>query len=150
MPRYAAPFTKTNSDSVLQILEILSQATVQRCRLDHLIVKNKGTEAADAVFDYVVRRVTGSATGTALTPNPVDPNDAACRSAAKHIITADAASFSGGAELLRVPLNNRATFQWMASDGQELVGAAVNTNGLSVGVAAATTSTFAGTAFFKE
>ena len=56
MPRYAAPFTKTGSDSVLQIVELLSSATVQRIKVYHVVVKNTGTESADVVFSYVVHR----------------------------------------------------------------------------------------------
>jgi hypothetical protein len=150
MPRYAAPYTKTGADSVLQIVEVLSSATVQRTKWYHVVVKNTGTESADTTFSYVVRRVTGSATGTSLTPNPIDPTDAACRGTSKHLITADAASFSGGTELARWPVNNRATWQWMASDGMELTGAATSSNGLSLGVSSASTSTFAGSILFAE
>ena len=32
----------------------------------------------------------------------------------KHLITADHASFGSGTELFRAPLNQRATYQWMA------------------------------------
>lgn len=150
MPRYGAAFTKTGSDSVLQIVEVLSSATTQRTKWYHVVVKNTGTESADTTFSYVVRRVTGSATGTSLTPSPLDPSDAACRGTAEHLITADAGSFSAGTELARWPVNNRATWQWMASDGAELTGAATSANGLSLGVASASTSTFAGTVNFAE
>lgn len=149
MPRYAAPFTKTNSDSVLQLMEVLSSATVQRTRWDMFIV-GCAESPADVLFKPIVRRVTGSATGTALTPNPTDLQDAACRASAKHIITADAASFSSGAEVFRCPLNQRATYQWMCGSDQELVGPATSSNGLSLGLAAATTSKFEGTVYFKE
>lgn len=150
MPRYAAPFTKTGADSVLQIVEVLSSATVQRTKWFQFGIKNTGTESADVTFSYVVRRVTGSATGTSLTPNPMDPSDAACRGTAEHLITADAGSFAAGTELFRRPINNRATYDWYASEGRELVGAATASNGLSLGVASASTSTFAGTVCFEE
>jgi hypothetical protein len=149
MPRYAAPFTKTGSDSVLQIVEVLSSATVQRTKWYSFVVGCTATPA-DALFNYVVRRVTGSATGTSLTPNPLDPSDAACRGTAEHLITADAASFSAGTEVFRAPCNHRAAYTYYASDGSELVGAATSANGLSLGVGAASTSTFGGTVFFQE
>ncbi len=149
MPRYAAPFTKTGADSVQQIVEVLSSATVQRTKWWMFVIGNTATPA-DAVFSYVVRRVTGSATGTALTPNPLDPSDAACRGTAEHLITADAASFSTGTELFRAPVNHRATYQWVAADGMELTGAATSANGLSLGLSAVSTSTFGGTVYFAE
>jgi hypothetical protein len=149
MPRYAVPFTKTGADSVLQIAEVLSSATVQRTKWFAFVIACTATPA-DALFNYVVRRVTGSATGTAVTPNPLDTQDAAARSTAEHLITADAASFAGGAELFRAPTNHRATFQWMASEGRELVGPATSANGLSLGVGAASTSTFGGSIYYEE
>lgn len=151
MPRYSAPFTKTNSDSVRQLVEILSSATVQRQKWFAFVV-GCVTTPADAVFKYVVRRVTASATGTALTPTPLDPtNDAACRSTAEHVITADHSSFnSSPLELFRAPCNHRATYQWMAGDGRELIGPAVSGNGLSLGMADASALLFEGTAQFEE
>jgi hypothetical protein len=151
MPRYSAPFTKTGADSVRQLVEILSSATVQRVRVTAFVVKNNGTETADVVFGYSLRRVTGSATGTALTPNPVSPQDAACRATAEHLITADHSSFNTApVELWSSPVNNRATYQMFVPDDQAFEGAAISANGLSLGLAAVSTSTFAGTIGFLE
>ena len=144
MAAYGFGFTKTGADSVLQVVELLCDATTVR--------RNKwfsfgiGCTAAsnDGVHQYVVRRVTGSATGTAVTPNPLDLADAVALMDAKHLITADAASFSGGAELYREPLNGRASWQWNANPGRELVGPATASNGLSLGLSAASTSTYSG------
>jgi hypothetical protein len=105
---------------------------------------------ADAVFRPVVRRVTASATGTSLTPSPLDLQDAACRATAEHLITADHASFASGAEVFRAPVNHRATYQWTCVDGQELVGPATSAAGLSLGLAASSTSTFEGSVYFVE
>lgn len=150
MPRYAAPFTKTGSDSVRQVVEVLSSATVQRIRCYSFVIACT-TTPADATFTYTMRRVTASATGTSLTPNPLDPNDAACRGTSEHLITADHSSFnSSPVELFSAPVNHRAAYTFYASDGQELVGAATSGNGLSLGMAAVSTSTFAGTVFFIE
>lgn len=149
MPRYIAPFTKTGSDSVLQLAEVLSTATVQRQKWYTLIV-GCTTTPADASFQYVIRRVTASATGTSLTPNPIDLQDAACRSTCEHLITADHASFASGAELFRAMCHHRATYTWNAADGQELVGPATSASGLSVGVAAASTAQFSGSIYFAE
>lgn len=151
MPRYSAPFNKTGADSVRQLVEVLSSATVQRVRVTAFVVKNTGTETADTVFRYSLRRVTGSATGTALTPSPVSPQDAACRATAKHLITADHSSFdTTPVELWKAPTNNRATYQIFLPDEQAFEGAAVSANGISLGLDSASTSTFAGTIAFVE
>lgn len=149
MPRYSAPFTKTNSDSVRQLVEVLSSATVQRTKW-YAFVIGCVTTPADAIYEYCVRRVTGSATGTSLTPNPLDAQDAACRGTAKHVITADATSFAAGTELFRSPVHHRAAYTWQAADGQELVGPATSSNGLSAGLATASANLFSGTVWFQE
>ena len=146
-----APFTKTGADSVRQLVEVLSSGTVQRVRITSFIVKNNGTETADVTFGYSLRRVTASATGTSLTPNPVSPSDAACRATCEHLITADHSSFnSSPIELWSAPVNNRATYQMFVPDDQAFEGAAVSANGLSLGLGAVSTSTFAGTIGFIE
>ena len=151
MPRYVAPFTKTGADSVRQVVEVLSSATVQRVRCNSFLIKNTGTETADTVFSYTLRRVTASATGTALTPNPLSPSDKACTSTSEHLITADHSSFNTSpVELWSAPCNNRATYQIFVPDEQAFEGAATSANGLSLGVAAASTSTFAGSLGFIE
>jgi hypothetical protein len=150
MARYAAPFTKTNADSVQQLVEVLSNgSTAHRTWWDCFMVA-KTASPADSHHSFIVRRVTDSATGTALTPTPLDSLDVASRATAEHIITADHASFSSGVELLRVPLNDRATYTWYANPGQEMVGPATTTDGLSLGLSSASTGLFGGTVYFRE
>jgi hypothetical protein len=149
MAAYGIAFTKTGADNVLQHVEVLSSATVRRIKLFEIDFANTATPA-DNVFAHVLRRVTGSATGTTVTPRPYDPGDAAALSTAEHLITVDAASFAAGDELYRQPLNARASFRWVASPGREFVGPATSANGFGFGVAAASTSTFAGTLGVEE
>lgn len=149
MPRYAAPFSKTGADNVRQLVEILSTTTTQRQKWYAFIVG--AAAAADNVLAYVVRRVTGSATGTALTPRPLDKGDAACRSTAEHAITVDHSSFNTSpVELWRSAINQRAATQWMASEGREMVGEAIDANGLSLGLHAQSTVAYDGTINFEE
>ena len=150
MAKYALSYNKTGADSVLEHVEVLADATRPRRGKLYDLVVSCTTTPADALFQYMVKRVTGSATGTALTPNPLDPADAATETDSKHLITADAASYAAGTELLRMPVNHRATFRWVAAPGGELVWPATASNGLGIGVAAASTNTFSGTAHFEE
>ncbi len=99
---------------------------------------------------YQVRRVTGAATGSTLTPNPLDPADAATEFDSKNVVTADAASFAAGTLLDLAPLNNRATFRWVAAPGGELVWPATASNGLSIGLSAVSTKLYAGLAAVDE
>lgn len=149
MARYAVPFSK-GSANILQLVEVLADAT--RPRRGKLYDYNFGctTAADDGVTDYVVRRVTGSATGSAVTPAPLDAADAATEMDAKDTVTADAASFAAGTLLDRQPLNNRAGYRWVAAPGGELVFPATASNGLSIGLSAASTKTYSGKAHVEE
>lgn len=150
MAAFTIGFQKTGSDSVQQFVEVLADGT--RPRRLKLCELNWGNTAApaDNVHSYIVHRVTGSATGTAVTPRPHDPADAATEFDAKHLITADAASFAAGEELLRVPVNTRTSFRWVSHPGRELIGPATASNGMSFGAGTATTSTFGGSLVIEE
>lgn len=149
MAKYALGFSK-GSASVQQMVEALADAT--RPRRGKLVSFSVGytTASDDGVTDYQIRRVTGSATGSSLTPNPLDPADAATEFDAKDTVTVDAASYAAGTLLDRLPLNNRATWQWMAGQGSELVYPATASNGLSLGASAATTKTYVGRLIIDE
>ena len=150
MARYAAAWTKTGADSVLQLVEVLADATTPRRSKWYDFGFGCTATSNDGVHQYIVRRVTGSATGTSLTNRPLDPADAAALCDTEHLITADAGSFSTGEELYREPLNGRASWRWACSPGGELVGPATASNGLSLGLSAASTSTYSGIIHFEE
>jgi hypothetical protein len=150
MANYRVNYNKTGADSVLCHLEMLADSTTpRRGKVSDVLFGNTATPA-DALFQYTVRRITNSGTGTTVTPAPVDAADAVALFDAEHLITVDPASFGAGTELLRVPLNHRATFRWIANPGEELVWPATATNGLGVGVTAASTSTFSGSVSVNE
>lgn len=150
MANYRVNFTKTGADSVACVLEMLADATTpRRSKVSDITIGCTATPA-DALFQYVARRITNSGTGTTVTPNPTDPADAAALFDAEHLITVDPASFAAGAELYRVPLNHRATFRWIANPGEELVWPATATNGIGLGLSAVSTSTFSGSVNVSE
>lgn len=150
MAKYALSYTKTGADSVLCHCEIIADATRPRRGKLYDLVVSCTTTPADALFQYMVKRITNTGTGTGLTPNPLDPADAVTEADAKHLITVDAASYGAGTELLRMPVNHRATFRFVAAPGGELVYPATASNGFGIGVSAASTNTFSGTAHFEE
>lgn len=92
-----------------------------------------GSEAtpADNAFRYIVQRCTALGTSTAVTSQPLDPADAATESDAGENHTIEP-TYTAGAILLAVGLNQRATFRWVASPGGELVYPATASNGLGV------------------
>jgi hypothetical protein len=92
-----------------------------------------GSEAspADNAFLYLVQRCTALGTSTAVTPQPLDPADAATESDAGENHTIEP-TYTANAVLLSIGLNQRATFRWVAAPGGELVYPATASNGLGV------------------
>jgi len=151
MANYGTGFKKTGADSILQIAELLAAAATG-IRRNKIFSFGIGCTAAsnDGVHQFVIRRVTGTATGTAVTPAPTDPGDAVAFATAKQLITADAASFAAGAEVYREPMNGRASWQFNANPGKEFVSPATASNGFGIGVDAANTATYAGNIQHEE
>lgn len=151
MANYGTAFNKTGADSVLQVVELIAAPTTG-IRRSKVFSFGIGCTAAsnDGVHQYTIHRVTGTATGTAVTAQPTDPADAVAFCLAKHLITADAASFAAGAELYREPLNGRASWQFNANPGKEFISPATASNGVSLGLSAANTATYAGNLQHEE
>lgn len=103
----------------------------RRLKVHHMIF---GSEAApaDAGVLWTVRRCTAAGTSTAVTPQQGDPADPATEYDAGENHSAEP-TYTAGAILLNVPLNQRATFQWAAvKDGAELVMPATASNGFGI------------------
>jgi hypothetical protein len=72
------------------------------------------------------RYATAAATGTALAENPLNPADPAATAVAVDEVSAEPTT---KAYLIEIPLNQRATFRWVASPGSEFVVPATANNG---------------------
>ena len=130
MARYAIDFHRTAGAST-STGSITADATrPRRFKLYDLLV---GSEAspADNPFLWNVQRVTAAGTSTAVVPQPLDPADAATEMDAgeNHSIEP---TYTSAAILLQIPLNQRATFRWVAAPGGELVAPATASNGLGI------------------
>lgn len=105
---------------------------------------------ADLSFTWIVQRSTTAGTGSALTPNATDPADTlAAIAVCKDTVTADP-TLTAAAFLWGVPLNQKASFRWVASPGDEIVIPATANAGIMIGLSAASTTTFGGSASFEE
>ena len=84
--------------------------------------------AADNPFLWKLSRVTaaGSLAGTTITPAPFDSTEAAALFDALENLTTNPGV---GAALLTIPLNQRATFRWVAQPGVPLISPATAANG---------------------
>lgn len=130
MANYAIQMNRT-ADGTLPVGSIGADATrPRRGKLYDLLV---GSEAspADNAFLYTVQRVTALGTSTAVTPQPLDPGDAATEADAGENHTVNATA-TANAILLAIPVNQRATFRWVAAPGGELVYPATASNGLAI------------------
>ena len=81
-----------------------------------------GSEAtpADAAILWTIQRCTAAGTSTGVTPQNLDLADATTEYDAGENHTIEP-TYTASAILLNVPLNQRATFRWVAAPGGELV-----------------------------
>ena len=130
MARYAADFQATNNTAETHG-SITADAT--RPRRGKLYDAIFGSEAspADNPFFWRVARITAAGTSTAVVPQPLDPADAATETDAGENHSAEP-TYPSAAILLHIPLNQRATFRWVAAPGGELVWPATAANGLGI------------------
>jgi hypothetical protein len=130
MARYAVELRRTASTTA-SLGSVTADAT--RPRRIKLYYVSFGSEAtpADNAFLYRVRRCTAAGTSTAVTPTALDPADAATEQDAGENHTVEP-TYTSGSEQLVVPLHQRATFQWTAGQGREIVIPATAANGLGV------------------
>lgn len=116
-------------------------ASPRRARIYDWSLSSSATPG-DNVFIHVAQRCTTAGTGNALTPNALDPADTlASTIVCKDTITVDAA-LTASAFLYEVTLNQRASFRWVAAPYGEMVISATASNGISLGLSAASTTTF--------
>ena len=130
MAKYAIELNRTAS-ATASLGSVTADATrPRRGKLYDVIFGSEATPA-DNAFRYIVQRITAAGTSTAVTPQALDPADAATEmdSGENHTIEP---TYTANAILLAVGLNQRATFRWVASPGGELVFPSTASNGLGV------------------
>jgi hypothetical protein len=135
MPRYSVYGVATNTNNE-PLVTIAQPASPTRRIAIYDIMIGAIAAVADAACGYEFQRFSaeaGTPGGTALTPRPLDEGDGAAAFTAQQAPTTDP-TLTAGAYLLYVPLNQRATFRWVASPGGELVvpNTATNKPGIAV------------------
>jgi hypothetical protein len=142
MANYAVDYHRTAS-AVASLGSIAADATRPRRGEIYDILVGCEAAAADNPFLYVLQRFTAAGTSTAVVPSALDPADAATEADAGENHTAEP-TYTGVLFLLMIPLNQRATFRWIATEGGRLVYPATASNG--IGIATPTSSAVAVTA----
>lgn len=101
-----------------------------------------GASPADNAFTHIAQRCSTAGTGAAKTPNALDAADTlASTIVVKDTVTIDP-TLTASAFLAWKPLNQRATFRWVAAPYGEMIIPATASNGIAFGLAAATTTSF--------
>ena len=126
-----------------------SSATARRGKLYDITIGTNGTPA-DNFYELDISRQTVVGTGTAATPLPLDPADAAALSLGTVNLTIEP-TYAAASSLLNMPGNQRVTLRWVAVPGSELLWPATVALGLGARIkSAAYTGTATCTALFEE
>ena len=143
MAVYTAELNRTGTTADIGAIE----APCSSMRRVAILKAEFGIDAtpADATLVWVMIRTSTASTGSAVTPSPVNPADAACVTVAKDVLTA---SGTEGVILESIPLNQRATYTWVGyGEGELIIAATANAgiklkNGASTSLGATATITF--------
>lgn len=106
-------------------------------------------DAADNEFLYTIQRCTAAGTSTAVVAQALDPADVTAITVAGENHTVEP-TYTAAAILMNVAINQRATFQWYAPPGGELVVPATASNGIGVQTPTATALTITAQIHFEE
>lgn len=130
MANFAVDLRRTAS-ATLSVGSITADATRPRRIEWYDLILGSEAAAADNPFLYTIQRCTAAGTSTAVVPQPLDPADAATEADAGENHTVEP-TYTAAAILLQIPLNQRATFRWIATEGGRLVSPATASNGLGI------------------
>lgn len=105
---------------------------------------------ADNYIEYDVSRQTAAGTGTATTPQALDPADAAALTVCLNCLTGEPTVTANSSDFY-VGVNQRASYRWVAAPGSELVAPATNLAGFAFRArSGGYTGTIAATILFQE
>jgi hypothetical protein len=130
MAKYGAELNKGTTSTTIGVGTVAAATGAPRRLKVYDCIFGSEATPADQVFLWEVNRQTAVATGTGVTPNALDPADAASLAIALENLTIQGTNTAGSVPLA-VPLNQRATFRWVAAPGSELVAPATAGNGFS-------------------
>lgn len=148
MARYSVDFQRTASLTLSVGSQVADATRPRRGKVYDLMLGSEAA-AADNPFLWTVQRCTAAGTSTAVTPQPLDPADAATESDAGENHTVDP-TYTAGAILLNVPLNQRATFRWQQDPAYGLVYPATASNGVGIRTTVAGLVLVTATMHFEE
>ena len=129
------------------LLAVTAQTTsLRRIKVYDVTFGTLGTPA-DQTYEFDISRQTAAATGTTVTPNPLDPADAAAFTVGTANATVEG-TITAASSVFYLGINQRASYRWVAAPGSELVGPATNLAGLAIRTRSASGGTATATAAF--
>lgn len=131
MAKYTVDGQDTNTANTT-ILQYNADATrPRRSKLAYCLIGSDATPADNAAEYNIQRFTVVGATNTAVVPQPHDPADAATEMDAFEASDIEP-TYTAAGVMLNIMANQRATFQWYAAPGYEIVTPATASNGLGV------------------
>ena len=139
MARWGTKLSK-DATSVKSVgLVTAAAANMRRAKLYDVSFGSSATPG-DNAFLWQIQRCTTAGTGTTTTPNSLDPADTLVSTiVTTGTVTVDP-TLTANAFLYQCPLNQRASFRWVAAPYGELIVPATASNGLAIIASAATTT----------
>lgn len=128
--KFAVDFQRTSSTTAALGTLTADATRPRRLRVYDAMFGSEATPA-DAAILWTFRRCSAAGTNTSVTPQNLDPASSTTEYDAGENHTIEP-TFTAGAILLNVPLNQRATYRWVAAPGGELVMPATASNGFGI------------------
>jgi hypothetical protein len=124
--RYSIAGTRAVTSPTKTLLGLTATSGV-RPRIADIMWGSAATPADNAI-EWLLQRYTAAGTSTSVTPTALDPADPTATATAGQNHTVEP-TYTSGAVLLDVPMNQRSTQRWVASPGYEFVCPATAANG---------------------
>lgn len=128
--KFAVDFQRTASTTACLGSMTSDGTRPRRLRVYDAVIGSEATPA-DAAILWTFRRCSAAGTSTSVTPQNLDPASSTTEYDAGENHTIEP-TLTAGAILLNIPLNQRATFRWVAAPGGELVMPATAANGFGI------------------
>lgn len=120
MARFGMKLPRTASTTI-DVGSIITgvAATARRFKLYDLIIGSDASPADNAFLWEVAKRTAAGTSGSTPTVTPLDTSDTAAATVTPN--NNPTASGAGSGTVLGIPLNQRATFRWVAAPGSEII-----------------------------
>ena len=127
--RYSIDGAQAVASPTDTVLGLTSTSAIRPAVYD--VVFGSSATPADNALNWLMERYTAAGTSTAVTPQPLDPDDPAATSTAGEDHTAEP-TYTADSVLLNISANQRSTQRWVASPGGEIILPATAANGVGL------------------